>query len=1343
MLVASFIKKLLLIVAVSIMGTYATYAEANIQKACVLDVTTANGEDESSTRNLYSAQYILEVAGMPYFTTSDLAEATSGASLILISSPIIDNTFSQSDWATIKDYVYAGGLIVAPAIKSLSSDTAQEIFGISETSTSKDANLYYWNIQDQHPELRYFDEPEEQSVSLSRSTGKMQTTKYTPTTAVSLAHYNSPEKTAVTKNQYGEGIAYAFGVQWSEVIQRNHLNQDYNACRTKDNGLEISGDAYPFFVRSAYVSHLPVSSWKYTVPKGYLSVLIPTHDCDSRTALDEMHWIAEYEASIGLRAHFFITTHYFRNQGYMSAFYNEETIPAAKKLVEQGHTIGSHSICHFPDFNIIDRFPMTEYTKEEYAEYATRDLDAGVSQGSTWAEIVLSKMILEEDLGVKVSSFRSGHLCVNNNFPEAHQQGGYTYSSCYNSNDVLSQFPFIQRMENDWKGAPSGALQIPIHFSDVFKSSGGMNEENWFDLVDSWQELYHKYAKNYGVAVLLVHPNRDWKMMAQRELINRFDPEFFGTYNFEDYGRFWNNRRDFDYEISIDPENNTAVITSTQEQIMANADLGIAVEMDQGAITTARILDEYGNDYACHVKKSDTDRMCIIVLDKIRSQAPRFITTDETVERGDKALIASDQADAEIYYSTDGETPVLGANRYVDGVTITHDMIVSAIACTPGFEPSDVQSRHFSIFHPVGDANGDNNLDATDIGYAIDKILGTEQPGFLMRYADIDLDGRISIYDAVSIVDLALDNLQASPMNTLPQCSPFLQVSDGTSPSTQVIIKDLTGNVEAAQCDIALQSATDIKGFECELELPDGLSLDSTPFTLASALSDFELYTSYNETTKRHKIVVLSPTRSDKEIQKDAVLLTIHCSIDSKAMGKAINLSNFYAVSAASGQEVHATDATKVVALTTIVPTEITVSKAPGEYSSRIEIGDQFSLSVDTKPENASQEGLEWSSDNEEVATIDHDGRFTAWKNGDVRIYAKIGDVEGSRKFTVSKSRVYVEWPEQDTIACAGQSIELLAYCHARREYEEGFAVKYDIILGSDCAKIEGSTLYMQKAGEIKVEASPVAPNNTYTIVNSPTIVKTFTALMGNTDPIPATEIKFSNKPSSMVIGDTITVVANVLPSDTTYPIVSWASSDPEVATIDENGLITAIAKTNSVKITASCGDVVNSFSFPIYKKTQNVTWDIDSVLRIGQTYPCNASSDSGLPLKYKITSGEEIAVINDNDEIATLSQGYFTLRLYNDGNDTWKSLEIYKDFLVTSSDPSSILSQTIPTLNPQIIADGNYAIVSGIPADMEIAIFAPDGRLAYRGKDRRINLQHHRLYICHIQGISIKFTTK
>ena len=71
--------------------------------------------------------------------------------------------------------------------------------------------------------------------------------------------------------------------------------------------------------------------------------------------------------------------------------------------------------------------------------------------------------------------------------------------------------------------------------------------------------------------------------------------------------------------------------------------------------------------------------------------------------------------------------------------------------------------------------------------------------------------------------------------------------------------------------------------------------------------------------------------------------------------------------------------------------------------------------------------------------------------------------------------------------------------------------------------------------------------------------------------PIEAESITLNRTTASLKVGQSVTLTATVNPSDATDKTVTWTSSNPSVATV-ENGIVKAI-KVGSATITAKAGD--------------------------------------------------------------------------------------------------------------------------------------------------------------------------
>ena len=178
---------------------------------------------------------------------------------------------------------------------------------------------------------------------------------------------------------------------------------------------------------------------------------------------------------------------------------------------------------------------------------------------------------------------------------------GYQFSSCYTAPSIHSQFPIPQRMDNDWSGEKTGVLQIPLHFSDVYSGDETMNDDNWHEKPAQWFQVFNKLKDNYASSVILIHPNRQWKMEAEKMLVEMMDLRQCGLYNFEDYGDFWNGRRDFKFDTFYDPDSGKVTLQAKASDLEDNHALGIMIE-GNADITSVTLVDEIGTVHPVRVK---------------------------------------------------------------------------------------------------------------------------------------------------------------------------------------------------------------------------------------------------------------------------------------------------------------------------------------------------------------------------------------------------------------------------------------------------------------------------------------------------------------------------------------------------------------------------------------------------------------------------------------------------------------------------------------------------------------------------------------------------------------------
>jgi hypothetical protein len=74
------------------------------------------------------------------------------------------------------------------------------------------------------------------------------------------------------------------------------------------------------------------------------------------------------------------------------------------------------------------------------------------------------------------------------------------------------------------------------------------------------------------------------------------------------------------------------------------------------------------------------------------------------------------------------------------------------------------------------------------------------------------------------------------------------------------------------------------------------------------------------------------------------------------------------------------------------------------------------------------------------------------------------------------------------------------------------------------------------------------------------------------TDIVAISSISVSLASAELIFGETTEATATLLPANATLPFVDWTSSNPQVATVDRNGIVTAVG-TGTAVITAIAGD--------------------------------------------------------------------------------------------------------------------------------------------------------------------------
>lgn len=552
----------------------------------VLDLTTAN--NETSNGEVASVEHLLKVAGINFRTSSNIQELTA-CPVIIASSRLYSYSISGASRDTLFSFVQNGGTFIASSLYQTATPFFS-LFGISgvQADSTKLRVNFLTNASD--PAFRWLEDGREQTISLGDTTDGegLPSKSYQVTTAEILATYEDGSA-AIIRNGYGQGKAICLGFSFKGMVLLPQVDKDNSAERSWSNGFEPSTDAIMLFLKGITTDVIPYQVWLHTSPYESKSTLVVTHDVDAATAYDTMHFYADYENSIGLKASYFVTTHYLADD-HMTNYYSTANVPKVDYLLDKGHVLGSHSVGHFPDFDDDDVFPLGQLgnTTGNYLPFC--HTDSSTDGGSVLGELEVSKNLLETDLGIQVRTFRAGYLCYNKHLVQGLDTLGYRFNSTYSAASVLTNFPYRDRYDRNTYGRLSNVWEFPMTISDVFKSDP-ITLENYPQKVATWIDVTQRNARNYAPTVLLVHPTRYYKLFAEQDLIENL-PEATNVTNLDAFADYWLSREAVEFATSLDQE--TLTVTIPHTILPLNPELSFVVDHGQD-LTFIKVQDDLGN----------------------------------------------------------------------------------------------------------------------------------------------------------------------------------------------------------------------------------------------------------------------------------------------------------------------------------------------------------------------------------------------------------------------------------------------------------------------------------------------------------------------------------------------------------------------------------------------------------------------------------------------------------------------------------------------------------------------------------------------------------------------------
>ena len=222
----------------------------------------------------------------------------------------------------------------------------------------------------------------------------------------------------------------------------------------------------------------------------------------------------------------------------------------------------------------------------------------------------------------------------------------------------------------------------------------------------------------------------------------------------------------------------------------------------------------------------------------------------------------------------------------------------------------------------------------------------------------------------------------------------------------------------------------------------------------------------------------------------------------------------------------------------------------------------KFRLHAEVSPSQARYDKILWTSSKPKVATVSSKGVFSTHKKGTTVIKAV---VNGTKKKTSFKLRVInpvklkkIEITGSNEVY-VGSQIDLAANLSPSNTTFDD--IQWKSSKKSVATVDENGVVTAHKAGTVKITAreKECKKKAIYTVT-----VKN----------VPVTSLSFdSHNVRAMNVGDKKTLSVTVAPANATIKTVKWKSSNSSAASVDSNGVVTALRPIESVDITATSKD--------------------------------------------------------------------------------------------------------------------------------------------------------------------------
>ena len=299
-------------------------------------------------------------------------------------------------------------------------------------------------------------------------------------------------------------------------------------------------------------------------------------------------------------------------------------------------------------------------------------------------------------------------------------------------------------------------------------------------------------------------------------------------------------------------------------------------------------------------------------------------------------------------------------------------------------------------------------------------------------------------------------------------------------------------------------------------------------------------------------------------------------------------------------------------------------------------LGKTLQLSVAVTPSDATMQAIAFSSSDESVLTVTQDGLVTGVSRGEASVTAESADGRATDRF-----RITVKQPPE-SVAVSPETVTVA----------EGKTQKLTAtVLPKDT---NDKTVYWTSADE-SVAAVSSRGAVTGVALGQTVITATCKDNPDVTFDIPVTVLRlassvtFNQDNYKVEVGDTVQLTHTVYPTNTSNQAVTCKVRNSKIATVDENGVVTALkGGTTTVIVTTADGSrksATATITVPIHVTGVSYSY---SDIRVGE----NHYGHFTVKLKPSDATNNAMTWVTGDESIATVTGDTNTFKLV--GGDTW-----------------------------------------------------------------------------------------